>query len=604
MSKSKTGIPRLLEIAGEKKGLLLLSGLLSSASAVLMLVPFISVYFILAELLRHAASPGGIDRQAVIFWGLAALGGLILGLITSYCGIMCSHVAAFRIQYQLRITMTEHLGRLPLGYLNGTSTGAVKKTLEQNVDKVENFIAHQLPDIVSAMATTILMLGVMFWLSPPLAAACLLPVLLGIILQAVLMTSSRGQASVKQYHQSLENINASAVQYVRGMPAVKVFGQTVHSFRKFYRDMVSYRDYCLEYTDRFQNGYITFKTLLASLFLFILPVGVYLLSREPDNRSTAAVLLFFLIMAPGISAPLYKLLALASSTRDIGEGVRRMDELLAQQPVPEPLSPESPGSFEIEFSDVSFTYDESGEAAAALSHISFRAEQGQVTALVGPSGSGKSTVASLVPRFWDPQEGNICIGGVDIRHMAVRELMDTVAFVFQESFLFYDTLYENIAVGKPGASRHEVEAAARAAQCDDFITRLPQGYDTLIGEGGVYLSGGEEQRIAVARAILKNAPVLVLDEATAFADPENEHQMQLALTELMRGKTVIVIAHRLSSIREAGQILVLRDGQIAEQGKHEGLLSQNGLYADMWRAYTGAGEWVMEKGGLEHEGTA
>lgn len=597
MSKTKTGMPRLLEIAGEKRGLLLLSGILSSVSAVLMLIPFLSVYFILAELLRHASSPGQVDGAYMIRWGWIALGGLIGGLVTSYCGIMCSHIAAFRIQYNLRVRMTEHLGRLPLGFLNGTSTGVVKKTLEQNVDKVENFVAHQLPDLVSVLASTVLMIVAMFWFSPPLAVACLLPIIIGLGVQSALMMSSRGKASVKQYHDSLEQINTSAVQYVRGMPAVKVFGQTVHSFRKFYSDMTSYRDYCLEYTDRYQTGYILFKTLLASPFTFILPVGVFMLSGRPDSMSFALVLLFFLIMAPGVSSPLYKLLLLASSTRDIGEGVERMDRLLAQQPVPEIAEPLSPHTFDVEFVDVTFSYSEDAGTAAALSEVSFRAEQGKVTALVGPSGSGKSTVASLVPRFWDPQVGAIRIGGVDIRHMAIHELMNTVAFVFQETFLFYDTLYENIAVGKPGATLEEVQAAARAAQCDEFITRLPQGYDTLIGEGGVYLSGGEEQRIAVARAILKNAPVLVLDEATAFADPENEFHMQLALTELMRGKTVIVIAHRLSSIREAAQILVLRDGEIVERGEHAGLIEADGLYAKMWHAYTDAGDWHMEKGG-------
>ncbi|WP_238654582.1 ABC transporter ATP-binding protein [Paenibacillus piscarius] len=603
-TKSRTGILRLLEIAGEKKGLLLLSGLLSSASAVLMLLPFVSVYYILAELLRHASMPAGVDSGLMMRWGLIALGGLVLGLILAYGGIMCSHVAAFRIQYNLRITMTEHLGRLPLGYMNSTSTGAVKKTLEQNVEKVENFIAHQLPDMVSASATTVIMITAMFWLSPLLAAACLLPILLGVAVQSLLMMGSKGEDSVQNYHQALEQIGASAVQYVRGMPAVKVFGQTVHSFRKFYGDMIRYRDYCLKYTDHFQNGYISFKTLLASVPVFVLPAGVYLLTREPDSLSATLKLLFFMIMAPGVSAPLYKLLMLAASTRDIGEGVRRIDELLSRQPVPETDAPLAPSSYDIEFAEVSFSYHNDQEASAALTGISFTARQGEVTALVGPSGSGKSTIASLVPRFWDPSWGVIRIGGVDIRDMSVDVLMNTVAFVFQETFLFYDTLYANIAVGLPGATLQQVQAAARAAQCDEFIGRLPQGYDTLIGEGGVYLSGGEEQRIAVARAILKNAPVLVLDEATAFADPENEYRMQLALTELMRGKTVIVIAHRLSSIREAEQILVMQDGTIAERGNHNRLIAGNGLYAAMWQAYAGAGQWQLAKGGSVHEGTA
>ncbi|RAV21598.1 ABC transporter ATP-binding protein [Paenibacillus contaminans] len=596
---SKKGVSRLLQIAGEKRGLLAVSGLLSGLSAIGLLVPYASVYFILRELLEHAAAPAEADGAMMIRWGTVALLGLIGSLLTMYAGGLASHMAAFRILYGLRVKLSSHIGKLPLGWLNGTSTGAVKKTLEQNVEKVETFVAHQLPDLVHVIVTTALMITVMLYLNVWLALACIVPILLGIGIQMLMMTGTKTKENIRQYYDALERMNGSAVQYVRGIPAVKVFGQTVHSFRKFYADMIHYRDYCAKYTDRFQNGYLIFKVILGSFAAFVLPVGVFLLSRDPGSVAFASVLLFFLVMAPGVSAPMFKIMFMASTLRDINEGVERIDRIFAEPPVPEPEHPQRPETFEVCFDNVCFSYGTDSSSGDALSGISFTAAQGQVTALVGPSGAGKSTVANLVPRFWDVKDGAIRIGKVDVRNMAAPDLMNTVAFVFQETFLFYDTVFNNIAVGRPDASRDDVYAAAQAAQCHGFISKLPNGYDTPIGEGGVYLSGGEEQRIAVARAILKNAPVLVLDEATAFADPENEYEMQLALNVLMEGKTVIVIAHRLSTIRDADQILVLNDGKLFERGSHRDLVAAGGLYARMWRAYTDAERWQL---GMEREG--
>lgn len=592
---SKTGLARLFEIAGEKRGLLIVSGLLSSISAVCMLVPYASVYFILKELLEHAADPASADGERMVRWGIVALIGLIGSLATMYAGGMASHIAAFRILYGLRVKLSSHIGKLPLGWLNGTSTGTVKKTLEQNVEKVETFIAHQLPDLVQVAVTTVLMIAVMFTLNLPLAVACMIPIALAFSVQMTMMSGPKKKEQVRLYYDSLDRMNGSAVQYVRGMPAVKVFGQTVHSFRAFYADMVRYRDHCVRHTDQFQNGFLLFKVILGSFAAFVLPVGVFMLSRDPGSVAFASVLLFFLIMAPGVSAPMFKILFLSSTLRDINEGVERIDRILAEQPVPETDRPERPVSYDVTFDNVSFSYGADSGDGDALTNIAFTARQGEATALVGPSGAGKSTVAALVPRFWDVRAGTIRIGGVDVRDMATHDLMNTVAFVFQESFLFYDTVYNNIAAGRPEATPEDVWAAAKAAQCLEFIENLPDKFDTRIGEGGVYLSGGEEQRISVARAILKNAPVLVLDEATAFADPENEYEMQLALKELMKGKTVLVIAHRLSTIRDAGQILVMDGGRIIERGAHDELLATNGLYRRMWRAYRSAGKWQMGK---------
>lgn len=589
----------MLEIADEKRGLLMLSGVFSSLSAIGMLVPYVSVYFILAELLNHAADLSTADRAYMIRWGWIALAGLVGGLAFMYVGGMCAHIAAFRILYGLRVKLAERIGKLPLGFLNRNSTGQVKIALEHNVEKIEKFVAHQLPDLVQVTVTIIVMFTAMFLLDPWLALVSLVPLVLGFAAQASMMVGQGAQESLKAYHDALEKMNSSAVQYVRGIPVIKIFGQTVHSFRKFYADMIRYRDFCVKFTDRFQNGYVIFKGLLSSFAAFILPVGVYMISRDPNNIAFALVLLFFLIMAPGVSAPMYKMLNLASGLRDIGEGVQRIDRILGEKPMPETSSPELPAFYDVQFDQVSFSYHaEASARKEALSNVSFLAAQGTVTALVGPSGAGKSTVASLLPRFWDVQAGAIRIGGVDIRNMRLEDLMNTVAFVFQDTFLFYDTLYENIRIGRPDATREEVIAAAKAARCHELIESLPQGYDTVIGEGGVYLSGGEEQRVTVARAILKNAPILVLDEATAFADPENEYELQLALKQLIRGKTVIVIAHRLPSIREADQIIVMCDGSIAEQGTHEQLIANNGLYKKMWDEYTGDDDRQMEKEGV------
>lgn len=597
MKKKKEGVGRLLEIAGERRGLLFLSGVLAVVSAVCMLVPYGSVYFVLAELLKNTSDISSADGALMMRWGVIALLGMITGLVFLYFSAMASHIAAFRILYGLRVRLAEHIGRLHLGFLTSTSTGAVKKTLEQNVEKIEKFVAHQIPDMINALASVIVMFAAMFYLNPWMAGACAASILTGFAIMASMMYGENADRMMKSYHDALERINASGIQYVRGMPAVKVFGQTVRSFRKFYSDMEEYRDMATRWTDEFQNGFIWFKTILVSFLTFILPVGVLLLSREPHNMAFALTLLFFIIMAPGAAAPLYKLMYLSSSIRDISEGVRRIDAVFSEPPVEEPKEPGRPKAYDVTFNDVSFSYgrEAASSRVQALSGVTFHAQEGAVTALVGPSGSGKSTAANLIPRFWDVDAGAIRIGGCDIRDVKTENLMDDVAFVFQDTFLFFDTLYENIRVGRPGASREEVYEAARAAQCHDFIERLPNGYDTLIGEGGVYLSGGEEQRVSVARAILKDAPILVLDEATAFADPENEHKMHLALKELMRRKTVIVIAHRLSTIRNADSIVVLNEGRIAETGVHEALLRQNGVYSKMWSAYSEAADWSFRR---------
>ena len=596
-TKKKQGLPRLLEIAGQKKGLLLLAGLLSAGSAVCMLVPYWAVYEVLKELLTHGGNPAASDGAVMIRWGWIAFGGLAGGLVLLYAALMSSHVAAFRILYGLRVRLSEHIGRLPLGYLNNTSTGAIKKTMDQNIEKIEGFIAHTIPDLVNVAATVAVMLAIFFSLDAWLTAVCLAVVVVSLFLQFSNFMGKRAREFMGIYYDAQERMSASAVQYVRGMPVVKIFGQSVRSFRQFNAEIQAYKTFALKCCDTYQNGMVAFTVLLNSMVTFILPMGILLMQAGPQSMSLAVVWLFFIIMGPGMASPVYKLTFLGGNTRDIDEGVKRIDRILEKKPVPEAEHPQVPASYDVEFRHVSFSYEntEQGTRTEALRDVSFTAPQGEITALVGPSGSGKSTIANLIPRFWDVEQGEIRIGGVDIRQIATEKLMDMVSFVFQDTFLFYDTLYENISVGSPDATKDEVIAAAKAAQCHDFIERLPQGYDTRIGDKGVFLSGGEAQRICVARAILKNAPILVLDEATAFADPENEYKMQMALQSLIKDKTVIVIAHRLSSVVSAGRIIVMKEGRMAQCGKHEVLSVTEGVYKNMWDAYTSAYHWTLNK---------
>lgn len=588
----KSGIPRLLELAGEKKSLLVWGCILSTLSVFFQIIPFWAVYNIMAELLQNAADFSKADTSFMLSWAVKGILGLLLAYAFMYFGGMLGHTAAYRTLYGIRVRLSNHISELPLGWFNRNAIGKVKQIAEQDVEQIEKFIAHQLPDMVNTIVLLLVMVVIMFGLNPWLALACTIPIIIGFIAQFSMMFGKKAQEGLSEYYDALENISTSSVQYVRGMPSIKIFGQTVHSFRKFYQDIMSYRDFSTKYADNYEPTYCLFRVLVLSLATFIFAIGIFLFSGDPQNMAFAITLLFFLIFAPGISTPVFKFNSFGSSMNNITEGVRRIDEIMSEIPIQEPTDGKKPQGYEITFEHVSFSY-EGKDSALVLKDVSFRAEQGQITAFVGPSGSGKSTIAQLIPRFWDVGTGQIKIGGVDIRDMKTEDLMASMSFVFQDSFLFSDTLYNNIAIGKPGATKEEVYTAAKAAQCHEFIEKLPQGYDTLIGEGGVYLSGGEEQRVSVARAILKNAPILILDEATAYADPENEFQMQLALQELIKNKTVLIIAHRLITIKNANKILVIKNGQIENAGAHEFLLQNSETYSAMWKAYTVSSDWQI-----------
>jgi len=437
--KKKTGVSRLFEIAGQKKGLLVLSGVLSAASACCMLIPFLSVYQILKELLEHAGDLQLVDRAWMIRWGWIALAGVGSGLVLLYASLMSSHVAAFRILYGLRIRLAGHIGKLPLGYLNNTSTGAIKKTMEENIEKIETFIAHTIPDLVNVGTTVVVMFVLFFSLNGWMAAACLLAILIGMGSQVTMMMGSVRNDLLRQYFDIQEQLSASAVQYVRGMPVIKIFGQSVHSFRQFYKEIEGYKDCALKMCDLYSPGMIAFTVLLNLVVTFILPVGLLILSGDPANLAFAVVYLFFIILGPGVTSPVYKLTFMAQNLQTIDEGVNRIDRIFSEDPVPAPVIPCLPDGYDITFEGVSFAYENRQQATRtqALTDISFTAKAGEITALVGPSGSGKSTVANLIPRFWDISEGTIRIGGVDVKSIEEKRLMEMVSFVFQQSFLFF-----------------------------------------------------------------------------------------------------------------------------------------------------------------------
>lgn len=574
-SRKKSGIARLLEIAGRKKNLLLLSGVLAVVHALLSLVPYILVYAIIRQLL---APPIQMDiiktyvQQAAIF--------AIISYILLYASGMASHVAAFNILYELRRQMADKLGKLPLGFINSNNSGVLKKILSDDIERIENFIAHNIPDFIKGLMLPFITLGYLFYIDWRLAIASCIPVIL-LAIMLPLMFSRKRAALLTAYHQSLEQMNAITVEYVRAMPVVRIFGHTEESFDRYRNAVNGFNEMVVAWVKRSAPVYGVFIGFATNATLPVLAVGLYLYTKQGVDIS---VLILFLILGVGYIRPLFAMANLGSQISIINHGVKRLDDVLFVQEQESTGMLPLTNDYNIRFLNVSFAYDQTHNV---LHDIDLCIPQGQITALVGPSGSGKSTIGQLIARFWDVQQGRILIGSTDIKEVAVTEMMANVSFVFQDSFMFEQTIYENIRMGMD-KTEEAIIAAAKATQCHDFISRLPQGYHTKWGSQGIHLSGGEQQRIQLARAMLKNAPILVLDEATAFSDPENEWLIQQALSKLIKDKTVIIIAHRLSTITNSDQIIVMNNGQILGTGKHDDLLNTCSLYQHMWAAHTRA----------------
>lgn len=592
IKKKKGDIGWLLQLSEKKKINLFLSCSLSVLSAALSFAPYICIYFILREILKSVGNPEAISFDTVGIYAWTALATVIIGLLFSFVSSVLSHKAAYKILFELRMKFAEHISKLPMGFHTSNSTGKLRKLMDGNVEKIELFVAHQLPDAAGSLASPVVMIFVLFLFDWRMGLACLIPIILSFIAQAGSLFNPKSKEFMESFQDLQDKMNSSAVEYVRGIYVVKAFNQTVFSFRKFHDTILAYKDSAIRYTHSVKNSYCTFLVLLNSVFLFLLPIGILIGSTASDYRAFAISFLFYLIFSMGIAGPVSKLMYVFVQSFMVISSIKRIRGVF-DTPV---LNTVSTGKLAqgngIVFEHVFFSYNKE-DKNETLKDINFTAEPGKVTALVGPSGSGKSTIAQLIPRFWDIDGGKISIGGVNITDMALDNLMNELSFVFQDIFLFKKSIMENIKIGNENASDEAVVSAAKAAMCHEFIENLPDGYNSVLGSKGTYLSGGERQRIVIARAILKNAPIVILDEATAFADPENEQKIQLALEKLMKGKTVIVIAHRLSTIKNADKIIVVDGGCIVEQGTHEELLKHGKKYNHMWDIYSKALTWKL-----------
>lgn len=588
-NKRKTGLARLIEIAGTKRRLLIGAMLLAVITAIVQFVPIIAVYNILIELAEHALDPSLIDKAYIWLWSYIALGAFFAFGVLTFASLMLSHIAAFNILYEIRMQLVQKMVRLPLGFFSRRASGELKKIMSDDVERIELFIAHHIPDIVTALLFPLILVSYMFAVDWRLAIVVLAVLAMAFYVMGRMYTGKKIREVSKRYVETLGRMNASIVEYIRGIQVVKTFTESTNAYRKLNDDIKEYRKFANEVNVQYQPTYVGFLTILSSALLFIIPVAVWLLVGSASYATFVPVLLMFLFFGVAVFFPVLKLLWIGSFLNQNNMGVQKIDDILYMDEIEEPDIPRHPKDASVEFRNVSFAYD----TTPILKAISFISHPGTITALVGPSGAGKSTVAMLAARFWDVQSGEILIGGVPVKEIPTSVLIDNVAFVFQDNMLFFDTIEENIRMGNKTATFEEVARAACAAQCHEFIESLPNGYQTLVGEGGIYLSGGEAQRIALARAILKDSPIILLDEATAFADPENEGKILAAFSHLIKGKTVLVIAHRLSTITNADRILYVDKGVIAEQGTHEQLLALKGEYARMWETYNRAKRWTI-----------
>lgn len=587
--KKQSNLSKLMGYAKGHKKLTLLGCALSGIAAVLGLVPYVCVWLVARDVL--SAYPTVTAAAGVVKWGWMAVWFAVANIVVYFAALMCTHVAAFRTARNIRYAGVAHVLELPLGFFTGNQSGRLRKIIDDNAALTEDLLAHKLPDLTAAVVTPVAAIILLFVFDWKMGLLCLLTMLLAMVCMMSMM-GGKNAGFFHRYQQEIEKMSGEAVEYVRGIPVVKVFQQTVYSFKAFYNAIMSYSDLASQYAMSCRNGQTAFLTCINGCFALLIPAAI-LMASGGNGWAVLADFIFYALFGPACGGMINRIMYASESVMEADEAMMKLDEILQQQPLAKASAPRKPDGTGVVFDHVTFRYP--GTERPALKDVSFTVKPGTVVGLVGPSGGGKSTAAALIPRFWDVESGSVQVGGVDVRELDGRDLMKHVAFVFQDTKLFKTSVLENIRMARPSATLEQVRAAAHAAQCDDILAKLPQGLDTVIGTKGVYLSGGEAQRIALARAILKDAPIVVLDEASAFADPENEALIQKAFSELTRGKTVLMIAHRLSTIRNADQILVLEKGELKEQGSHEALLAQNGLYADMWKNYQQAAAWKVGK---------
>ena len=586
--KKQSNLSRLLGYAGNHKYLIYASWILSAVSALVSLVPYWYIWLVMREVLETA--PHFENAVGLTHNGWMSVGFAVAAVLIYIAGLMCSHMGAFRIATNMRITTMEHILKLPLGVSESFGSGKLRKIVNESSAATETYLAHQLPDRSGAIATPCGLLILLFVFDWRLGVLSLLPVALGFAIM-MSMTGQRMQKKMLEYQNALDDMSNEAVEYIRGIPVVKTFGQTIFSFKKFKGSIERYKKWVIAYTKELRTPMMFYTTAINGVFAFLI-AGALFFTSDGVTSEFILNLIFYIIITPIISITLTRIMFQSENAMIVDDALGRIDSILKLDPLSEPSKPEIPADASVEVKNVYFSYDGKNDV---LKNISFYIPAGQKIALVGPSGGGKTTLANIIARFFDPDRGCVKIGGIDVKNIKKEELMDTVSFVFQNSRLIKGTIFDNVRLGKPDATREEVMNAIVNAQCKDIIDKLPNGIDTVIGSKGTYLSGGEQQRIAIARVMLKDSPIIIMDEATAFADPDNEYRIQKALTNISKGKTVIMIAHRLSTVVNADRIYVIKDGEIAESGTSDELMAQNGLFSKMWNNYQASVQWKVSK---------
>lgn len=585
--KKESSLSKLFAYAGKFRYLTIASWILSIISAWLALVPFYYIWRIMKEVLSVAPDFGKAAHLKEYGW--AAVGFAILSMLVYVCALMCSHLAAFRVQANIRTSLMRHILTLPMGFLDKDGTGKIRKIVNESSAATETYLAHQLPDQAGAIATPAGLLVLLMVFDFRLGLLSLIPVVAAFLIMGT-MTGQRMKDKMEEYQNALDEMSSEAVEYVRGIPVVKTFGQSVFSFKRFQASIRKYEKWTIAYTKEMRIPMTVYTTAINAVFAVLIAATFFFTRNRADNTFLLN-LLFYIIITPIITVTMNKIMYSSENQLIVADAISRIESILEKKSLPETAHAQEPENNSITFENVSFRYEDAGRDA--LHQINLAIKEGEHVAFVGPSGGGKTTLASLVARFFDITEGRILIGNKDVKEIPSKQLMDMVSFVFQDSKLLKTSILENVRMGKKDATREEVMQALKEAQCEDIIAKLPDGIDTVIGSSGTYVSGGEAQRLSIARAMLKNAPILILDEATAFADPDNEAKVQEAFSRLSKGKTVIMIAHRLSSIVDADRICVLKDGSIAEEGTHETLLQKNGVYAHMWEEYNKSVQWKV-----------
>ncbi len=589
-TQNKNKFIRLLNYSGNYKYLSILGMILSALSAICLLIPFIYIWDVVNAILTVA--PNFSQAQNLDTYAFNAFAFAIAGIVLNFFGLMGTHLSAFKNEKNMKDAAVNHLLNLPLGYFSNHTSGGLRKIIDFSTSKTETFLAHQLFDLTGAIVTPIAFLILLFSFDWLLGAICLIPIILCFIFMYP-MFSSESQNIMIQYQTYLEKMNSEAVEYVRGIPVTKAFQQSVYSFKNFIDAIKNYAKFSADYSLSTQLPMTAFTVSINGFFALLIPAGILLAGSVIDKKFLADFM-FYVIFTPICAVMMNKIMTVSQDWMLASHALEGIEEILAEKPLVETDNPQKPKNHSIEFEGVYFDYEKTDGDEHILNDINLRISENETVALVGPSGGGKTTIASLIPRFWDVDEGSIKVGEVDVRDISTKDLMENISFVFQNTTLFKESIYNNVAIGRKGASREDVKKALSLAQCDDIIDELPNGIDTVIGTEGTYLSGGQQQRIALARAILKDAPIIILDEATALADPENEYMIQKAISEITKDKTVIMIAHRLSTVKNVDNIYVVENGRIVEKGNHDNLVENQGLYSRMWDEFNQSIQWKVK----------